>query len=966
MASYHDQPRSHPYGQPPLSQHGTDPPLPRLQSTSSADWMNSPAGGPPLGSVEGAGATGTVRKESDWASGWEFRKGGAIHIAATVGEDQLAKQFGAASELVKVTGKSCASCRARKVKCDRRFPECARCIKRKESCDYGDDISIALRPVWVVNSDENSDSSTQRAPATTQSPRQPYSRASPSVLPYPLRQPAEAEPSRSLRTISDISHQIVRRQGGQGATDEKRESFQQLWDAFLRQSNLGESSTDWRLALPLMASSLTVHLIDASIKSCCFHLPAFHIFSPNIQFYKEHIDTLDLQSRVVVGILASLGARASPHSALLGVAGPDIENGEASHELVLTAGMRRENAWRAIVKQATKLCSELEVLQVPSPRNAQTLVAFVQMLMLAETKPRTARFFLRTALGLFYDMQAAESSDEDIHATKLSVGRTLVESDSRIAAYLSMPVLISESDLLDYFEGTGVHLPDLATEDLSPQLEAILEPAQGLITRSKLDRALALTGYFVCAVQRLFATISSGRRQTTQFLKSIPQLWTYIDRTHAAVQKFHRRLVQLDYTPEGCDTHKSVDYDLLIGVRMDERLLDIVHLMHEWLYAQRKASLSPEDRQSLEELLVISDRRVRKCLKLLAFYSKVFVDSLDKHVVYHLFTQLEALPKWATMVPQREGEMTEFGPLTAECVLTETELDWFTKALEVACFYTPLASTRLQELTSARNARRRNEDAPYMAFGDYNLSVEQGAAPPSTSANPSAIFFTSDMPSSDRSPPAPASQASSRGFSSNFPSGDDPARFLSNGTSGSPAWMFEPYGSAFLYAESPIGQPPSNSSSGQSAAPFDLSSSRGSNSLSPDSDTISSLHTPQGQPGLAHSRQPSAQAPFILPDQLPSQMQQGQRPGQGAGGNPGWLSNFDFSAMLSAEAARTGTTPGASITELPPDDGAAGVGAREGMGGGVQADGGAAADGGRAEGFPQLRTERQWINFGGW
>lgn len=86
---------------------------------------------------------------------------------------------------------------------------------------------------------------------------------------------------------------------------------------------------------------------------------------------------------MIVAILTSLGARASPHSALLGIAGPDIENGEGSPDIVLSAGVRRENAWRAIVKRATDLCSSMEILQVPSARNAQTLVAFVQMLMRA-------------------------------------------------------------------------------------------------------------------------------------------------------------------------------------------------------------------------------------------------------------------------------------------------------------------------------------------------------------------------------------------------------------------------------------------------------------------------------------------------------------------------------------------------------------------------------------------------------
>lgn len=129
------------------------------------------------------------------------------------------------------------------------------------------------------------------------------------------------------------------------------------------------------------------------------------------------------------------------------------------------------------------------------------------------------------------------------------------------------------------------------------------------------------------------------------------------------------------------------------------RLLDVVHLAYEWLKKQRnEQGLSVEDRSALNELLATSERRVRKvrflipsplfatladvslceqCLKLLAFYSKVFTDSSDKHCVYHLFTQLEALPDWAVMAAQREGEMTDYEPLPAECALTDVELDWY-------------------------------------------------------------------------------------------------------------------------------------------------------------------------------------------------------------------------------------------------------------------------------------------------
>lgn len=33
---------------------------------------------------------------------------------------------------------------SRSSQCDRRYPECARCTKRKETCDYGDDVSMCV------------------------------------------------------------------------------------------------------------------------------------------------------------------------------------------------------------------------------------------------------------------------------------------------------------------------------------------------------------------------------------------------------------------------------------------------------------------------------------------------------------------------------------------------------------------------------------------------------------------------------------------------------------------------------------------------------------------------------------------------------------------------------------------------------------------------------------------------------
>lgn len=121
-------------------------------------------------------------------------------------------------------------------------------------------------------------------------------------------------------------------------------------------------------------------------------------------------------------------------------------------------------------------------------------------------------------------------------------------------------------------------------------------------------------------------------------------------------------------------------------------------------------------------------------------------------LVFHLFVQLEALPSWAYMAPQRIGEMTAAGPLTEECQLSEKELDWcatsplisfellltrcvayrFTSGLELACFFTPLASMRLHELTEGRKAR----EEPEMSMLDYSYApTDSHSATPASNAS---------------------------------------------------------------------------------------------------------------------------------------------------------------------------------------------------------------------------------------
>jgi hypothetical protein len=103
-----------------------------------------------------------------------------------------------------------------------------------------------------------------------------------------------------------------------------------------------------------------------------------------VEQLEGQLSSLDIQDEVTVAILASLGARASPHSALIGVDGPDLDIQKAlptSHDFVLDAGSRREQAWKAIADRAVALCSRPEILQVASKENVEVLIALIQMLM---------------------------------------------------------------------------------------------------------------------------------------------------------------------------------------------------------------------------------------------------------------------------------------------------------------------------------------------------------------------------------------------------------------------------------------------------------------------------------------------------------------------------------------------------------------------------------------------------------
>lgn len=97
-----------------------------------------------------------------------------------------------------------------------------------------------------------------------------------------------------------------------------------------------------------------------------------------------------------------------------------------------------------------------------------------------------------------------------------------------------------------------------------------------------------------------------------------------------------------------------------------------------------------------ERFLVEANKRVRKGLKVLAFYAKVsrlsqcllkwllliemfffpqlYVSGVDKHMIYHCVHALELDKDWTKMALQRFGDPD--GPTTKEEELSDVELNW--------------------------------------------------------------------------------------------------------------------------------------------------------------------------------------------------------------------------------------------------------------------------------------------------
>ncbi|GAA5827864.1 hypothetical protein JCM3770_006897, partial [Rhodotorula araucariae] len=721
-------PHKRPRDDPSATTHGPAPYASGSGSGSGASSSRAPPSAPGSASASGGSAS---RRTSASTVPTGSRKGSAYDTTAAAAEsgddephhDADGGSTGAAKRVVQRADKSCKKCRERRVRCDRAWPTCARCRKRREACEWtditnvdeveegGDAERIAELEAKVASLERQLKSSSlagSTAAVTAKahaSPVASHRAPSDSVLgprpgalghhPVDSSAPPRSIPAavlgvwtKTLRLGQDESEVVAAFVGQQAG-----------------RMDLGRGNVHWRLGQAEMARCLTFHLMDAALYACCSKLPGIKPLADRIGYYKAHLETLDPAGQCAVAVLSALGARASPHSQLVGVSALHLQDGTPSPPAYLYAGERREIACRQLEARARELVWSHGFSDETDVAMLDSMVGLVQLLIYEEVLPRQSRFFARSAIGMYFDIRhaALDKGERTSEDPRIGPGCALFLADAVISSSCSRPSYITPGELDQYIVTDGVQIPDFPNADLGDELRRC---TQRPLTVDKLVDALTTACLWVCGCARLFAQLSTGRRpgapSTLPLLKS---LWKLIDKVHNAIQELQQLLVSLHVNQvAGCEDQPfGLEHFVLLGVRYDAILMDLINLQHVYLMRDRNGPGvwgECEDDGLLKTMRQESELRVRKCLKLASFYAQLYLQSQDKHLVHHMLMQLEMLPDWTTWAAQRVGQPG--GPIAVEYEVSVEELDWFQQALELSSYYTPRAAHRLQALSQAR------------------------------------------------------------------------------------------------------------------------------------------------------------------------------------------------------------------------------------------------------------------------
>ncbi|CEQ40459.1 SPOSA6832_02080 [Sporobolomyces salmonicolor] len=563
------------------------------------------------------------------------------------------------------------------------YPACARCRKRREDCVYSEGVYIET----VEEGSDQAKIAELEAKVASLETRLKNASNGATTFPTPLPPLPAAATTLTRENLASII--------GQTLLNDLSPKETTVLHGFLKEQDQSVlfRAQDLRSTANPTDVALTFLLLDASTRACCTRLPGLQLLRDRLPYYKANLHALDPPCQVVVVALCAVGARVIPNSALFGVPNVTFSDGTVSAQLFLAVGTRREKVCQALQATAIEASWASGVLRERNYDNLDSLLGLVQVLIHEEGRMQESRFFLRQVVGMFLDLRHEEMAMGVMSNITEATTAAIYLSDAFVSSTCNRPSFIHPADL-DYFVTCGLPVPDLVNLRLSEVLEDQLGAP---LSRGTIVSMLTTIDLHVLSCHRVFAQVSSREpsRSSRPVLRFTPyrhaarrpgaasnlpflrNMWTVLDQIHNAIQRLQQHLVNLASPPTGYgDDPDAVNHAILLAIRADNSLVDLVMLIHVHLSKKRGEGSYWPDREGNEELERMrseSSMRVFKCLKLLAFYCQLYTASQDKHNIFHLLLRLEALPDWTSLVSLRIG--APGGPLTDEFEVTQEELD---------------------------------------------------------------------------------------------------------------------------------------------------------------------------------------------------------------------------------------------------------------------------------------------------
>lgn len=129
---------------------------------------------------------------------------------------------------------------------------------------------------------------------------------------------------------------------------------------------------------------------------------------------------------MAIAAFCAIGARASPHSAVLGIEAFPSDARDNPNAPLLSAGTRRQSACAVLVSRAHAQGFEQGLMDEATMESLAALLALVQMVSFTDlVRPRKSRALLRAAVGHYRELQDAATTREEAEEVQRVFGMAI-------------------------------------------------------------------------------------------------------------------------------------------------------------------------------------------------------------------------------------------------------------------------------------------------------------------------------------------------------------------------------------------------------------------------------------------------------------------------------------------------------------------------------------------------------------